>query len=157
MDIPTAAVDGVPNPLPESLSVLDVREDDEWDAGRLEGSLHIPLRELGERFTELPRGVQVLVVCRSGHRSAYATSYLVDQGSTRSTSTVGWPPGTAPGGRSRPTTVDRGRSCRPGWSPHGRGQDAGALGTAPVHSLVTYWPNAAMSFWSLVLSFFSRR
>ena len=78
--IPTAAVDGIPDPLPESLSVLDVREHDEWDAGRLEGSLHIPLRELGERFTELPRGVQVLVVCRSGHRSAYATSYLVDQG-----------------------------------------------------------------------------
>ena len=79
MTIPTAAVDGVPNPIPDALVVLDVREDDEWQAGRLEGSLHIPLRELGERFTELPTG-QVLVVCRSGHRSAYATGYLVDQG-----------------------------------------------------------------------------
>jgi rhodanese-related sulfurtransferase len=79
MSIPTAAVDGVPNPLPEGLVVLDVREDDEWRAGRLEGSVHIPLRELGERFTELPSG-QVLVVCRSGHRSAHATAYLNDQG-----------------------------------------------------------------------------
>jgi len=77
--IPTAAVDGVPDPLPEGLVVLDVREDDEWQTGRLEGSVHIPLRELGERFTELPAG-QVLVVCRSGHRSASATAYLVDQG-----------------------------------------------------------------------------
>ena len=41
--------------------------------------MHIPLGELGERFAELPSG-QVLVVCRSGHRSAHATSYLVDQG-----------------------------------------------------------------------------
>ena len=41
--------------------------------------MHIPLRELGERFTELPAG-QVLVVCRSGDRSAHATAYLVDQG-----------------------------------------------------------------------------
>src|SRR5690349_2624982 len=79
MSIPTAAPEGVPDPLPEGLVVLDVREDDEWRAGRLEGSVHIPLGELGDRFTELPAG-QVLVVCRSGHRSAYATSYLVDQG-----------------------------------------------------------------------------
>jgi rhodanese-related sulfurtransferase len=77
--VPTAAVDGVPNPLPEGLVVLDVREDDEWRAGRLEGSVHIPLRELGERYIELPTG-QVLVVCRSGNRSAYATAYLNDQG-----------------------------------------------------------------------------
>ena len=77
--IPTAAVDGVPQPLPEGLVVLDVREDDEWQAGRVEGSVHIPLRELGDRFTELPTG-QVLVVCRSGNRSAYATAYLTDQG-----------------------------------------------------------------------------
>jgi rhodanese-related sulfurtransferase len=79
MDVPTAAVDGVPDPLPQGLVVLDVREDDEWQAGRLDGSVHIPLRELGERFAELPNG-QVLVVCRSGNRSAYATAYLVDQG-----------------------------------------------------------------------------
>ena len=79
MSIPTAAVDGVPDPLPSGLVVLDVREDDEWAAGRLDGSVHIPLRELGERFTELPTG-QVLVVCRSGNRSASATAYLNDQG-----------------------------------------------------------------------------
>jgi rhodanese-related sulfurtransferase len=79
MDTPTATVDGVPDPLPDHLVVLDVREDDEWAAGRVEGSVHIPLGELGARFTELPDG-PVLVVCRSGHRSAYATAYLVDQG-----------------------------------------------------------------------------
>jgi len=79
MEPPTATVDGVPDPLPTGLVLLDVRERDEWQDGRLEGSVHIPLGELGERFTELPAG-PVLVVCRSGHRSAYATAYLVDQG-----------------------------------------------------------------------------
>jgi rhodanese-related sulfurtransferase len=77
--IPTAAVDGVPDPLPAGLLVLDVREDDEWDAGHVEDSLHIPLMALGERVTEIGAG-QVLVVCRSGHRSAHATAYLVEQG-----------------------------------------------------------------------------
>ena len=59
--------------------MLDVREDDEWDAGHVEGSVHIPLMQLGERFGELP-ATQTLVVCRSGNRSAHATAYLVDQG-----------------------------------------------------------------------------
>lgn len=77
--VPTVSVTGVRDPLPDGVVVLDVREDYEWDAGRLEGSLHIPLGELGARFAEVPQG-QVLVVCRSGHRSAHATSYLVSQG-----------------------------------------------------------------------------
>ncbi len=79
MDTPTTTVHGVPDPLPDGLVVLDVREDDEWVAGRVEGSVHIPLNDLGARYTELPSG-PVLVVCRSGHRSAYATAYLVNQG-----------------------------------------------------------------------------
>jgi rhodanese-related sulfurtransferase len=79
MEIPTAAVDGVPDPLPEGLLVLDVREDDEWEAGHVEDSLHIPMMNLGERYAEVGSG-QMLVVCRSGHRSAQATAYLVAQG-----------------------------------------------------------------------------
>jgi len=78
MQIPTASVTGVPHPLPEGLLVLDVREQDEWDAGHVEGSTHIPLTDLERRSAELPRGVQTLVVCRSGNRSAYAAAYLLD-------------------------------------------------------------------------------
>jgi rhodanese-related sulfurtransferase len=109
MDIPTAAVDGVPIPLPEGLVVLDVREDDEWEAGRLEGSVHIPLGELGERFTERPAGGQVLVVCRSGNRSAYATSYLVDQGIDAVNLAGGL---AAWHGAGRPLTTDDGRPAQ---------------------------------------------
>jgi len=76
MDIPTASVAGVPDPLPEGLLVLDVREDDEWTAGHVEGSTHVRLMDLGERLADLPLAEQTLVVCRSGHRSAHATAYL---------------------------------------------------------------------------------
>jgi rhodanese-related sulfurtransferase len=79
MEIPTASVEGVPTPLPAGLVVLDVREDDEWVAGHVEGSVHIPLMQLGDRCAELPPG-QTLVVCRVGSRSAYAAAYLLQQG-----------------------------------------------------------------------------
>jgi rhodanese-related sulfurtransferase len=82
VQIPTAAVSGVPDPLPEGLLVLDVREDDEWRLGRVAGSVHVPLMELGQRYAEpaLAEADQVLVVCRSGSRSAYAAGLLLQQG-----------------------------------------------------------------------------
>jgi len=80
MEIPTASVSAVPDPLPEELLVLDVREDDEWRAGHVAGSMHIPLMELGNRYGELPDAQQTLVVCRVGSRSAYAAGFLVQQG-----------------------------------------------------------------------------
>jgi rhodanese-related sulfurtransferase len=80
MDIPTASVAGVPDPLPEGLLVLDVREDDEWAAGHVAGSVHVPLMELGARYAELPDADQTLVVCRVGNRSAYAAGFLLQQG-----------------------------------------------------------------------------
>ena len=77
--MPTVAVSGVPDPLPEGLAVLDVREPVEWSHGHIEGAVHIPLGELMERLDEVPDG-QVLVVCKVGARSAHATAYLVAQG-----------------------------------------------------------------------------
>jgi rhodanese-related sulfurtransferase len=52
-----------------ALHLLDVREQDEWDAGHIEGSQHIPLGELGERLDEVPTEGVVVAVCRSGSRS----------------------------------------------------------------------------------------
>lgn len=48
---------------------LDVRERWEWQRGHIERALHIPLGELAERLHELPRGRQIIAVCRSGSRS----------------------------------------------------------------------------------------
>ncbi|UMG94358.1 rhodanese-like domain-containing protein [Nocardioides sp. TF02-7] len=77
--VPTVTVDGVPHPLPEGLTVLDVREPDEWQAGHIDGALHIPLGELPARSAEVPEG-QTLVVCKAGGRSAQAVAWLGGQG-----------------------------------------------------------------------------
>ena len=58
------------------LHLLDVREPDEWRAGHIVGSQHIPLGELRERLAEVPKDVTILAVCRSGSRSDSATRGL---------------------------------------------------------------------------------
>ncbi|MDQ0934115.1 rhodanese-related sulfurtransferase [Streptomyces turgidiscabies] len=64
--------------------LLDVREDEEWQAGHAEGALHIPMSEFVARYGELteaaPQDGRVNVICRSGGRSAQVTNYLVQQG-----------------------------------------------------------------------------
>ena len=56
--------------------LLDVREDDEWAAGHIDGAQHIPLRELSARLGELPKERTIVAVCRSGGRSGAAVSGL---------------------------------------------------------------------------------
>jgi rhodanese-related sulfurtransferase len=77
--IPTVALDGVPDPLPEGLHVLDVREDVEWRHGHIDGATHIPLGQVPARLPEIPDG-QTLVVCKVGGRSAQAVAYLQQHG-----------------------------------------------------------------------------
>jgi rhodanese-related sulfurtransferase len=79
MRVPTVSIDVVPQPLPEGLVVLDVREQFEWDHGHVEGALHIPLSELGGRLDDVPLE-QTLVVCKVGARSAQAVAWLSQQG-----------------------------------------------------------------------------
>ena len=77
--IPTVDIHGVPDPLPEGLHVLDVREDLEWAYGHIASATHIPLAQLPARLDEVPEG-QTLVVCKVGGRSAHAVGYLQAQG-----------------------------------------------------------------------------
>ena len=60
--------------------LLDVREPAEWRAGHAPGALHIPLGELEDRLRDLPRDQTVVVACRSGGRSARATTVLTRSG-----------------------------------------------------------------------------
>jgi rhodanese-related sulfurtransferase len=66
--------------LPAEAFLLDVREDDEWAAGHAPGAVHVRLRDLGARFGELPADREVYVICRTGHRSAYAAQALAGAG-----------------------------------------------------------------------------
>jgi rhodanese-related sulfurtransferase len=72
-EIPAASV-------PDGAWLLDVREDDEWQAGHAPGATHIPLGELSSRATEVPKDQTIYVICRSGARSARATFALVGAG-----------------------------------------------------------------------------
>ena len=62
------------------LHLLDVREDDEWAAGHIDGAQHIPLGELSARLSELPKERTIVAVCRSGSRSEAAVRGLRKMG-----------------------------------------------------------------------------
>lgn len=64
----------------DEVQIVDVRWPNEWDAGRIEGSLHIPQDELDDRSEEVGRGRPVVTVCRSGNRSAAAAEQLRAEG-----------------------------------------------------------------------------
>ncbi len=66
--------------VPAEAYLLDVREPDEWTAGHAPEALHIPLGQLRSRAGEVPADRNVYVVCRSGGRSAQATSFLNAEG-----------------------------------------------------------------------------
>ncbi len=65
---------------PDTATLLDVREPDEWIAGHISGAIHIPLSDLPVRTGELDPDRTLVVVCRSGNRSAHATAWLNQNG-----------------------------------------------------------------------------
>lgn len=60
--------------------LLDVREPHEWDAGHVEGAVHIPMGQLAARQQELPADEKLVCVCRSGNRSAAVAAALQHAG-----------------------------------------------------------------------------
>ena len=52
---------------------IDVREQDEYDAGHIPGVKLIPLGSVPNRLSEIPKDKTVVAVCRSGNRSGQAT------------------------------------------------------------------------------------
>lgn len=56
--------------------VLDVREPDEWAAGHVPGSHHLPMNDVPARLDEVPDDRAVVVACRVGGRSGQVVQYL---------------------------------------------------------------------------------
>lgn len=54
--------------------LVDVRDDEEWEAGHAPGALHLPLHRL--TADQLPAGPVLITVCRSGARSTRAAAHL---------------------------------------------------------------------------------
>lgn len=62
------------------VTILDVREQQEFRAGHIKGAQLIPLGQLGKRTHEIRDDRPVITVCRSGNRSAQAARLLRSKG-----------------------------------------------------------------------------
>ena len=62
------------------MTVLDVRTEKEWNAGHIDGAIHIHGGLLQDRFADIPRDEPVAVVCGSGYRASIAASFLKREG-----------------------------------------------------------------------------
>ncbi|MBM7569027.1 rhodanese-like domain-containing protein [Paenibacillus sacheonensis] len=60
----------------EKVRILDVREPDEWESGRIPGATHIPLGQINRALNVLDAKQETIVVCRSVKRSEKACEYL---------------------------------------------------------------------------------
>jgi rhodanese-related sulfurtransferase len=60
--------------------LLDVREPWEWETARIEGSRHIPMREVPARLAELDPDREVVAICHHGGRSQQVAMFLEKNG-----------------------------------------------------------------------------
>lgn len=84
IDVATAA-----QHLKQGALMLDVREADEVATCAIAGSRHVPMRQIPENLTDLPRDRLILVQCHHGGRSLRVTQYLRANGFTQVTNVAG--------------------------------------------------------------------
>lgn len=62
------------------LNIIDVRETDEVQAGKIPTAIHIPLGLVEFKMQELDKSKEYIMVCRSGGRSSKAAVLLEEHG-----------------------------------------------------------------------------
>jgi hydroxyacylglutathione hydrolase len=67
----------------EQLVVVDVREAHEWLAGRIPGSVNLPLHQVPVAAASLPLGTQLAIHCGHGYRGTLGASLLAQAGRER--------------------------------------------------------------------------
>ncbi len=78
--VPEITVDEAESRIEAGAALLDVRQPDEYATARVPGGQLIPLHELPGRLADVPVADEVLVICRSGARSAKAVEWLIEHG-----------------------------------------------------------------------------
>jgi rhodanese-related sulfurtransferase len=78
--VPQADIAALPQTFDESVVLLDVREDDEWQRGHAPGALHIPMGQITARTGEIDPAAALYVVCGVGGRSQRVAQYLAQNG-----------------------------------------------------------------------------
>ena len=64
----------------EQLSLVDVREVEEFETLHLEGAQNLPLSQLADIYDQLDKDQLHYVICKSGMRSARACQFLEEHG-----------------------------------------------------------------------------
>jgi rhodanese-related sulfurtransferase len=64
----------------KNVSVIDVREHDEYISGHIPGAIHIPLSTIPVRLSEIDKSKTHYMICEVGGRSGQAGKFLEDQG-----------------------------------------------------------------------------
>ncbi|ART77692.1 rhodanese-like domain-containing protein [Sutcliffiella horikoshii] len=64
----------------EELYLVDVREDEEIEMGKIKQAEHIRMGDIPENLDKLDKDKEYIVICRSGRRSENVCHYLQDQG-----------------------------------------------------------------------------
>ena len=72
------SVDELESAISAGATVVDVREDHEFNAGRVPGARSVPMGTVPEHLDEFPAGVYV--ICQSGGRSARVCEFLAEHG-----------------------------------------------------------------------------
>ncbi len=73
----------------KDVAVLDVREGWEVATVALPGTVNIPMQQIPQRVTELPRDKPLVVMCHHGGRSRQVTGWLRQNGFTQATNLAG--------------------------------------------------------------------
>ena len=60
--------------------ILDIREDEEISICSIKGSMHIPMNKIPERLNDISEKKKIAVICHTGVRSSYVTTYLKEKG-----------------------------------------------------------------------------
>ena len=72
------------------VTIVDVRTEEEFLEGNVNGSINIPLHEVLNRMEELKQMQPLVLCCLSGNRSGQATAFLQAQGCNEVYNGGGW-------------------------------------------------------------------
>lgn len=80
VEVTEAPIADVPVTFDDSVVLLDVRENDEWERGHAAGAQHIPMGDVPARMEEIDSDATLFVVCHAGGRSMRVAQYLARNG-----------------------------------------------------------------------------